>query len=194
MNAFSHGSVSPPATAAPHRLRITTANAAAPLAATASVALIGAAVGMAAGVPGMLAGIVLGGVAGLLAARALVGRNVVSEWDDLDGTQVEIGPSSRDAWRAAGPTRPPSYPSDKRARRHPTRPWRAMVRWVGRMFGATTIALGLVSAACGLLWAVDDFYCDPNPQPAVLLATVLSATLIAVGFAMWSASSRLQHR
>jgi predicted lipid-binding transport protein (Tim44 family) len=194
MNAFSHSSVSPPATTAPHRLRIAAANAAAPLAATASVALIGAAVGMAAGVPGMLAGIVLGGVAGLLAARALVRRSIVAEYDDLDGTQIEIGPSSRNAWRPAGRTRPPSYPSDKRARRHPTRPWRAMSRWIGRMVGATTMALGLLSAACGLLWAVDDFYCDPNPQPAVLLATVLSAALIAVGFAMWSASSRLQQR
>jgi hypothetical protein len=195
MNAFWHGLVSPSATSARHRWGIPAANPGVRLAATTSVALIGAAVGMAAGVPGMLAGIVLGGVAGLLAARALARRNVIPVWDDPGGgPQVETDPPLGVEWRSPPQTRPHSHPHDKNARRHARRTWRAMVRWVARLVGAAMMLLGGLSAACGLLWAVDEFYCDPNPQPVVLFASFLSAVLIAVGFAIWAAASPAQHR
>jgi hypothetical protein len=180
MNAFWQSSVSPAATSARHPWRIKAANALRPLAATASVAGIGAAVGMAAGVPGMLAGTVLGGLAGLLATRALDRPSAVGVYDDAEESQVRIGPPSQTALR------------------HPTRAWRAMVRWIARTVGVATMFLGLLCAACafaasGLLWAADD-YRDPDPAPAVLFASILGAVLIGVGFAIWSASSRLRHQ
>jgi hypothetical protein len=194
MTAFSHGSVSPPATSAPHRWRIAAANAAGPLATTASVALIGATVGIAAGVPGMLAGTVLGGVTGLLAVRAFARRGALPLWEDPGGAEVEIDAPLRNERGESGPTRPPSSPSSLGALLRPRRSLRPLLGWIARTVGVAMMLLGFLSAACGILWAVDNFYSDPDPQPAVLFASIFSVTLIAVGFAIWSASSRLRHR